>query len=148
MRKELFYFALKEEQFMEVNVRTYLTEPFRDDLRKAGFITSRQLRYKNDGDAVKVAGRLTLVQTPPTKTGIRVMFVTIEDEWGLIDLVLFPQAQKLYAKKLLSNLLVLCKGRIRRLGKRDISIVVSEVMDIEEFYRKRRNKDKNFSVTT
>jgi len=42
----------------------------------------------------------------------------------------------LYAKKLLSNLLCLCRGKVRRLGKEDVSIVVEELMDVKEFYRR------------
>ena len=136
-RKELSV-AVTEEKYLEVNVRSHLILPFREDLRLQGFITSRQLPYRRTGDRVWVAGRLTLVHTPPTKSGIRVMFITLEDEFGLIDLVLLPEKQSLYARKLLSNLLCLCRGKVRRLGKGDVSLVVEEVMDVKEFYRRIR----------
>ena len=136
-RKELSV-AVTEEKYLEVNVKSHLILPFREDLRLQGFITSRQLPYQRTGDRVWVAGRLTLVHTPPTKTGIRVMFITLEDKFGLIDLVLLPEKQSLYAKKLLSNLLCLCRGKVRRLGKGDTSVMVEEVMDVKEFYRRIR----------
>ena len=136
-RKELSV-AVTEEKYLEVNVRSHLILPFREDLRLQGFITSRQLPYQRTGDRVWVAGRLTLVHTPPTKSRIRVMFITLEDEFGLIDLVLLPEKQSLYARKLLSNLLCLCRGKVRRLGKGDVSLVVEELMDVKEFYRRIR----------
>jgi error-prone DNA polymerase len=139
MDKNELSVAVAEEKYLEVNVKSHIILPFREDLKLHGFITSRQLRYKKTGDRVWVAGRLTLVHTPPTKSGIRVMFITLEDEFGLIDLVFLPEKQSLYAKKLLLNLVCLCRGKVRRLGKGDVSIVVEELMDVKEFYRRIRN---------
>lgn len=141
MNRRLLDLVLAEERFLSVNVRCHPIFPFREDLNKAGFITSRELRYRRNGERVKVAGRLVLIHTPPTRSGVRVMFTTIEDEHGLIDLVLFPLKQQLYAEKILSNLLCLLTGRVRKLGRRDVSVVIEEVKDVREFYDSRRCTD-------
>jgi len=97
---------------------------------------------------VKVAGRLVLIHTPPTRSGIRVMFITIEDEYGLIDLVLFPLKQQLYAEKILSSLVCLSVGRVRKLGKRDVSVVIEEVKDVRDFYRARTKRRREVLSST
>jgi len=135
MRHDILQYALNEEERLEVNIRYHITEAFREDLEKAGFITSAQLREKKNGEYVRIAGRVALVQMPPTRSGIRIMFITIEDEHGLIDMVMFPDEQQHYAKKILENLVVLCEGTVRRLGIRDVSVVIKKVMSIQEFYQ-------------
>ena len=104
--------ALDEEKYLEVNIKHHIAESFREDLEKAGFVTSAQLKRKRNGEHVKIAGRVVLIQMSPTRSGIRIMFITIEDE------------QQYYAKKVLENLVVLCEGTVRRLGIRDTSVVI------------------------
>jgi len=133
--RRMLFEVLKEERYMSVNVRYHPIMPFRDDLKKMGFITSRDLRKKKDGDLVWVAGRLILCHTPPTRSGIRVMFITVEDEYGLIDITVFPDKQALYAKLILSNPISIFFGRVRRMGKRDVSIVLLEARKIEDLYK-------------
>jgi len=141
MRHDILQQALNEEEYLEVNIRCHIAQAFREDLERAGFITSRQLREKKNGDYVKIAGRVILVQMPPTRSGIRIMFITIEDEHGLIDMVMFPDEQKQYAKKVLENLIVLCEGEVRKLGKKDVSMIIKRVRSVTEFYGK--DPDKN-----
>jgi len=112
--------ALDEEKYLEVNIKHHIAESFREDLEKAGFVTSAQLKRKRNGEHVKIAGRVVLIQMSPTRSGIRIMFITIEDE------------QQHYAKKVLENLVVLCEGTVRRLGI--TSVVIKKVIDIKEFY--------------
>ena len=137
MNRKLLDLVITEERYLSVNVRTHPILPFRDDLNRAGFITSRELRRKKNGERVKVAGRLVLVHAPPTRSGIRVMFITLEDEYGLIDLVLFPLKQHFYAETVLSHMVCLSIGKVRKLGKHDVSVVIEEVKTIRDFYRLR-----------
>ena len=137
MRRDIFRLALNEEKHMEVNIRYHLLEAVRDDLSRAGFITSEELKKRKNGEYVRFAGRPVLVQMPPTRSGKRIIFVTLEDEMGLIDTVLFPSDQEENAETLLGSPVVLCEGVVRRLGKRDISVVIKRVRDIEEFYRRK-----------
>jgi DNA polymerase III alpha subunit len=43
------------------------------------------------GAIVRVSGMVIIVHTPPTKSGKRVMFLTLEDETGLFDVVVFSK---------------------------------------------------------
>lgn len=123
---------------MEVSISHHIIEAFRDDLQREGFITSDELRWKRNGEYVKLAGRVVLVQMPPTRSGVRIMFITLEDEYGLIDTVMFPEEQQLYAKTVLNSLAVACQGVVRRLGVRDVSVVLNRVMDVRHFAIRRK----------
>ena len=119
--------ALIEEKYLTVNVRSHPLAPFREELRRAGFVTSRELRRMPNGARVKVAGRVILVHTPPTRSGVRVMFITAEDEFGLMDMVLFPRKQEKYARIVLSHILCGFEGFIRKSGQKHISLLLERI---------------------
>jgi len=122
--------ALLEEKYLTVNVRSHPLAPFREELRRAGFVTSRELRRMPNGARVKVAGRVILVHTPPTRSGVRVMFITAEDEYGLIDMVMFPAEQRAFAKEVLLEPLCAFEVVVWKEGRRDVSIVIKRVGDL------------------
>lgn len=129
--RKLLEVCIREEAFLTVNVRAHPLEPFRPVLAQRGFVTSRDLKRKPEGAWVKTAGRIVLVNTPPTRSGSRVIFITAEDEFGLIDMVLFPKFQKTYARTILSTPLSAFEGRVKRHG-RAVSLVLYRVRDLEE----------------
>jgi error-prone DNA polymerase len=88
---------------MKVSASTHIMAPFWEDLEKHGFIKSTTLKWKSNGSMVKIAGRVIIIHTPPTKSGKRVMFLTLEDEDGLFDLTVFEDVHTRYAKKILSG---------------------------------------------
>lgn len=135
MDKELLHKLLLEAQALEVSSQGHILAPFREDLAKAGFINSRVLRWKDHQSTVKLGGKVIIIHTPPTKSKKRVMFLTLEDEEGLFDLTVFEDVQKLYAKKIKSNPVLLVSGEVNRFGLRGISVVVKRVWTIKEMFR-------------
>jgi DNA polymerase III alpha subunit len=79
---------------------------------------------------VVVTGILVIVHTPPTKTGKRVMFITMEDETGLLDVVAFPRVLEKYAKIIRTSEVLTVKGRLQRHGAwgKSLSIVMERVV--------------------
>jgi error-prone DNA polymerase len=59
------------------------------------------------GATVRVSGMLILVHTPPTKSGKRVMFLTLEDE-----VVVFSKAQDSFAGMILTSEVLTIEGRL------------------------------------
>ena len=67
-----------------------------------------------DGASVTVAGRLVILQCPPTANGVA--FVTIEDETALGNLVLSPAMDRRWRAALHAAPLVVVTGRVQRRG--------------------------------
>ncbi len=65
-----------------------------------------------------------IVHTAPTKSGKRVMFLTLEDETGLFDVVVFSKAQSRFAKLILTSEVLTLEGRLQRKGPGGLSISV------------------------
>jgi len=61
-----------------------------------------------------MAGLVIRPHRPPTRSGRTVVFLTLEDEYGLIDVTVFEDVYKKYAKTLYSEPLLLVTGYISR----------------------------------
>ena len=122
--------VLREAGSMSVFCRTHPLAVLRRELSKQGVETARQLRGIPSGRKVRVSGLLVIVHTPPTKSGKRVIFLTLEDETGLWDAVVFPKAQKDFARIIYTSELLTVEGNLQRQGRNglSISVVVEQVI--------------------
>ncbi len=84
-----------------------------------------------EGELVKVAGIKVILHTPPTRSGQRVIFLTLEDEEGLIDVTVFPSAQQLYAKDIFEADFLLIEGWVQKHGPA-VSIIADKAFDLRK----------------
>jgi DNA polymerase III alpha subunit len=104
--------------------------PLRPLLTTHGIVTAQDFRKMPSGKRVRVTGMLVIIHMPPTKSGKRIMFVTMEDETGLIDVVVFPAAQTHCAQAVMTSEVLTVEGKLQREGSYvlSISIVVERVL--------------------
>ena len=62
-------------------------------------------------------------QTPPIRSGRRVVFVTLDDATGPVDATFFEEAQAGYAATVFHSWLLVIRGTVRRTGPRGISLL-------------------------
>ena len=122
--------TLREVMSMSVYCHAHPLTSLRRTLTKQQVVTSGDLRRMLSGAIVRVSGMVIIVHTPPTKSGKRVMFLTLEDETGLFDVVVFSKAQSRFAKLILTSEVLTIEGRLQRKGPggRSISIVMSRAL--------------------
>jgi error-prone DNA polymerase len=73
---------------------SHLVELYRDRLSRQGAVKSSQLSRLASGDAVTIGGYNICLQVPPTAKGFA--FITLEDEEGLVNVVLKPHVYRRY----------------------------------------------------
>jgi error-prone DNA polymerase len=83
------------------------------------------LRQLPDGARVAVAGVVLVRQRPGSAKGV--VFMTIEDETGIANAVVWPKTLERYRRAIMSARLMLIRGRIQR--HNDIVHVVSSVVE-------------------
>ncbi|SHI39038.1 DNA polymerase III, alpha subunit [Tessaracoccus bendigoensis DSM 12906] len=99
-------------------------------LRALGASSSRVLlQHRNQAD-VLVAGVKVATQTPPVRSGRRVIFLTLDDSTGPVDTTFFEDVQGPYASTVFSSWMLLVRGKIRRTGPRGISIRATGAWDL------------------
>ncbi|WP_159945316.1 MULTISPECIES: DNA polymerase III subunit alpha [unclassified Nocardiopsis] len=79
-----------------------------------GLMHAADLHRVPTGTSVTVAGVKLGVQTPPTRSGRRTVFASVEDRTGVVEIAMFPDVQEHSARTLMRERLVVVSGRIRR----------------------------------
>ena len=105
---------LLRDSNLKVYTRTHPLEIMRPYLDALGFVKASDLKGFPHGTEVLVAGLVVLVHNPPVKSGKRVMFVTLEDETGLIDLVIPPESLGECAKEVVFHSIAFLSGKVEK----------------------------------
>ncbi len=87
---------------------------YRERLTARGSLDSRSVLAADAGVPVKMAGVLVVHQAPPTAKGFH--FLTLEDEWGVLDIILRPQLYPRYRRLLQTTRWLLVAGHVQREG--------------------------------
>jgi len=88
------------------------TEHVRDHLRSIGVVTAADLRTVDPDERVLVGGVVTHRQRPATASGT--VFVNLEDETGLINVICSPGLWKRYRYVARTSAALLVRGKLER----------------------------------
>jgi hypothetical protein len=94
------------------SVRGHPLDPLRDQLTTLGLPDAQAVMGMRDGDTVRYAGLVICRQTPGTASGVT--FMTLEDETGFVNLVVWPKIFERYAGLAKSAPLLGVTGRLQR----------------------------------
>jgi error-prone DNA polymerase len=86
-----------------------------------------------NGQLVKVAGLVLVRQRPGTAKGM--CFITIEDETGNTNLVVFEKLFETYRKEILNSKLLMVEGKLQREGK-VVHVIVSKCFNLTKLLGK------------
>src|SRR6266702_1020408 len=89
--------------------------------RSSSFLTGRSPTIGwptsfRPGETILVAGVKVATQTPAVRSGQRIIFATLDDAVGLVDLAFFESVQERCAARLFASWLLLVRGTVRRSG--------------------------------
>ncbi len=87
----------------------------REKLNLLHVLSAKQITEAKDGDLVKVAGLILVRQRPGTAKGV--CFITIEDETGTTNLVVFQKLFEDYRKEILQSKLIMVEGKLQKEGE-------------------------------
>ncbi len=105
----------------------------RDKLTKNNILATKELATAKDGSFVRVAGLVLVRQRPGTAGGV--CFMTIEDETGFANLVVFKNLFETYRKEILQARLLMVEGKVQIEGQ-VVHVIVRTCYDISKLLRK------------
>ncbi|MFI5978360.1 DNA polymerase III subunit alpha [Streptomyces sp. NPDC051452] len=114
-----------------------LMDDHREFLKELGVVSARRLREARHGETVLVAGAKAATQTPPIRSGKRVIFSTLDDGTGLVDLAFFDDSHDVCAHTVFHSWLLLVRGVVQRRGPRSLSVVGSAAWNLAELVEVR-----------
>jgi error-prone DNA polymerase len=87
-----------------------------------GVTRSEDLLRRRSRSDLLVAGVKVATQTPPIRSGRRVVFLTLDDATGPVDATFFEDVQGPYAATVFHSWLLVVRGVLRRTGPRGVSL--------------------------
>ncbi|MET8404064.1 DNA polymerase III subunit alpha [Streptomyces sp900116325] len=127
-----------ELNVLKIDVSQHLMEHHHRLLREIGATDAKHLKAMRPGQQVLVAGVRASTQTPPIPSGKRVIFVTLEDGFGLVDIAFFEDSHEACAHTIFHKGLLLVRGTVEARGPRR-TVVGQMVWDLEALAEARRN---------
>jgi error-prone DNA polymerase len=104
-----------------------LHQPFLDAL---GVVRARALLEQRSAAELLVAGVKVATQTPPIRSGRRVVFLTLDDATGPVDATFFEDALASCATTVFHAWLLVVRGQLRRTGRRGVSLRATDCWDL------------------
>ncbi|MFV0428889.1 MAG: DNA polymerase III subunit alpha [Arachnia sp.] len=127
---------LKSElEILGLDASRHIMERYLPFLRAIGAVSSARLLQQRNRAEVLVAGVKVATQTPPVRSGRRIIFLTLDDSTGPVDATFFEDAQGPYAATVFGSWMLLVRGVTRRTGPRGLSIRATGAWDLGEVYQ-------------
>lgn len=104
----------------------------REKLQQLQILPTAQLAHCKNGTLVKVAGLVLVRQRPGTAGGV--CFMTIEDETGFANLVIFEKLFETYRKEILQSKLIMVEGKLQVEGE-VIHVIVERCYNFSKLLR-------------
>ena len=110
-----------------LSLRRHPVAFLRDDLAARRIVTCTQAMDARDGRWLEAAGLVLVRQRPGSAKGV--MFITLEDETGIANLVVWPQVFEKFRRVVMSASMIAVRGRIQREGE-VVHLVAQRLVDL------------------
>ena len=131
-----------------IDARRHIMELYRPLLAEMGCLTANDLLTHRANSEVWVAGVKVSSQTPAIRSGQRIIFLTLDDLTGPLDVTVFERVQAWCARTAFHSWLLLVKGTLKKRGGASlrhrtdprnvgITIVAEELFDLAELAHDR-----------
>ena len=115
-----------------LSLRRHPVAFLRDELTSRKMTTCAELARTRDGRRVVVAGIVLVRQRPGSARGVT--FITIEDETGVANLVVWAALFESQRRLILNASMLACHGRVQREGD-VIHVIANRIEDLSELLR-------------
>ena len=110
-----------------LTLRDHPVSFLRADLSRRRIVTCRDAMQTRDGRWLEAAGLVLVRQRPGSAKGV--MFITLEDETGIANLVIWPKVFELNRRIILTAGMIGVRGRIQREGE-VVHLVAQRLTDL------------------
>lgn len=124
---ELSEHVIEDYRTLSLSLKAHPVSFAREKLKRLNVINACELPNFKDGANVKVAGLVLVRQRPGTANGI--CFITIEDETGTANLVVFQKLFNQYRKEIVRCRMLMVEGMVQKEGE-VIHVVVKKCYDL------------------
>tara|TARA_B100000315_G_scaffold260191_2_gene319887 strand:+ start:1911 stop:5372 length:3462 start_codon:yes stop_codon:yes gene_type:complete len=106
-----------EKELVGFYITSHPLAPYTSLLQRISTVTSETIQDVIDGKQVRIAGVVATCRQTTTKKGERMAMLQVEDLYGRIDVIVFPQTFRVAAELLNDGTLIMVTGGIDRVEK-------------------------------
>lgn len=124
--------VVEDYRTLQLSLRAHPLSFLREKLDAMGVVRCGDLSNIRDGRNIEVAGVILVRQRPGSAKGV--LFVTIEDETGIANGILWPDRFDLYRRQVMSASMIAMRGRLQKEGE-VIHIICDRIVDHDTLLR-------------
>jgi len=131
--------VVEDYRSVGLSLRSHPVAFLRATLQAQGMVTCADLAHVRDGRRVVAPGIVLVRQKPGSAKGV--MFITIEDETGVANLILWPDRYTKQRRLVLTAGMLACHGRMQREGA-VIHVITDRLENLSNLLRSVGERDE------
>ena len=138
-----------EKEMLGIYISGHPLEKIKEQIQKNTNINSLQMinmkeenDLSKDGKPVKYAGIITSVKKKYTKNNTIMAFVSVEDLYGVTEIIVFDSCYNRSSSELLVDNIVLVEGRLSIREDDDIKIVANTIVNFENIIKNKPTQNE------
>ncbi|RUW63795.1 error-prone DNA polymerase [Mesorhizobium sp. M7A.F.Ca.US.008.03.1.1] len=135
--------VVEDYRHIGLTLRSHPISFLREDLRRRRIVSCAEAMEARDGRWLEAAGIVLVRQRPGSAKGV--MFITLEDETGIANLVVWAKVFEQHRRTVLSAGMVAVRGRIQREGE-VVHLVARRILDLSAELASVGEREGSFPV--
>ena len=119
--------VVEDYRTLRLSLRAHPLSFLRERLAGRGALAAEAMARASDGERAATAGLVLVRQRPGSAKGV--IFMTLEDESGTVNVVVWPNILETYRRAVLGARLALVRGKVQRAGE-IVHLVAARVEDL------------------
>jgi error-prone DNA polymerase len=119
--------VMADYQTIRLSLKGHPVQFLRERLRTKNILSCAEASAARDRQHIKVAGVVLIRQQPGSAKGV--VFVTLSDETGITNVVIWPDVMKRFRREVMSAKLLLVEGQIQRSEEGIVHLVTKHMID-------------------
>jgi error-prone DNA polymerase len=119
--------VVADYQTIRLSLKGHPMEFLREKFSRERIVACKDVNHKNDKRSVSCAGVVLVRQRPGSAKGV--VFMTLEDETGIANIVVWPKVMEKYRKEVMGARLILVEGYIQSSPEEVTHLVAQRLTD-------------------
>ena len=137
--------VVADYQTLRLSLKAHPMSFLRASMTRQGYSSANDLKHMRNGQRISMAGMVLIRQRPGTAKGV--CFITIEDEVGVANLVVWSKVMANYRKVVMRARVIDVRGVVQREGD-VIHIIVNHLVDRTDALDRLSNDVPDAQMTT
>ena len=119
--------VVADYQTIRLSLKGHPMEFLREKFSRERIVACKDVNHRNDRRSVRCAGVVLVRQRPGSAKGV--VFMTLEDETGIANIVVWPKVMEKYRKEVMGARLILVEGYIQSSPEEVTHLVAQRLTD-------------------